>query len=370
MHWLPAILLIPYLFLLLKIYRSLLTIKTPDITVEPGTFVSVVIACHNEQDNLPEILKCIAGQDYPKGLYEVLIIDDNSSDKTNEIAAGFKETGNFFLLKNTGRGKKKAVRTGVDASSGSLIITTDADCRMGKKWIRTIAAFYEENRPDLIICPVMIEPGPGLFRRIQEIEFLSLQGITAGTAIGGNGTMCNGANLAFKKETYKSNAANLQFEIASGDDVFLLHSMKKQAGSKILWLDSAEAVVTTAASTSVYSFLNQRSRWISKAIFFNDRFTIILGFVTFVTIMLQISLFAAVLIEPSYIWVFLALFLLKSIPDFLIILNTTLRYGRKKLMIWFLPAQIIYPFYVLGVVCYSLSNRGPRKINSPFPTEI
>ncbi|MCX6253349.1 MAG: glycosyltransferase [Bacteroidia bacterium] len=361
MHWLPAILILPYLLLLLKIYRSLLKITTFNVSTDPVTFVSVVVACRNEQGNLPFLLKCIAGQDYPKGLFEIVIVDDNSIDKTYEIASGFSGNINIIAVNNKGKGKKQAIRTGIIASSGKLIITTDADCRMGKRWIKTIAAFFEKCRPNMIICPVRIEPGTGFFERFQELEFLSLQGITAGSAISGEGTMCNGANLAFTRETYLDHIDNLHSEIASGDDVFLLHSLKKQIQSKILWLESADSLVTAASSPTFGSFLKQRRRWISKGKAYNDGFTILLGIVTFVTIILEVSILVAGFINPAFILVFLTIFLLKSVPDFLILLNTTGRYGRKNLMNWFLPVQIIYPFYVLSVLFFSLiSHKKPE----------
>ena len=354
MHWLPAILILPYIFLLLKIYRSLLKIKTFNASTDPITFVSVVVVCRNEQENLPLLLNSIAGQDYPKGLFEVIIVDDNSTDRTYEIASGFTGPGNIIVINNKGKGKKQAIRTGINASSGILIITTDADCRMGKRWIRTIAAFYEKHKPGMIICPVQIEPKAGFFGRFQELEFLSLQGITSGSVFSGDATMCNGANLSFTREAYLNHTDNLHFEIASGDDIFLLHSLKKQIQSKILWLESPDTVVTAASSPTVGSFLKQRRRWISKGKAYRDGFTILLGIVTFVTIMLQVSVLVAGFINPAFIGVFLTIFLLKSVPDFLILRNTSGRYGKRELMNWFLPAQTIYPFYVLCVVCYSL----------------
>ena len=354
MHWLPAILILPYFFLLLKIYRSLLKIKTFNVSTDPVTFVSVVVACRNEQENIPLLLDSIAGQDYPKGLFEVIIVDDNSTDRTSEVASVFTGKGNIIIINNQGKGKKQAIRTGINSSSGNLIITTDADCRMGKRWIRTIAAFYEKHKPDMIICPVQIESGPGFFAKFQELEFLSLQGITAGSVLAGDGTMCNGANLSFTREAYLNLTDNMHFEIASGDDVFLLHSLKKQIQSKILCLESPDIMVTAASSSTVASYLKQRRRWISKGKAYNDKFTILLGIVTFVTIILQVSVLVAGFIDPAFIWVFLTIFLLKSIPDFMILLNTSGRYGRKELMNWFLPAQIVYPFYVLCVALYSI----------------
>jgi cellulose synthase/poly-beta-1,6-N-acetylglucosamine synthase-like glycosyltransferase len=354
MHWLPAILILPYLFLLLKLYRSLLKIKPFNASTQPVTFVSVVVACRNEQKNLLSLLNSIALQNYPDNLFEVIIVDDNSTDKTFEIAEGFNGITNLLTLYNKGKGKKQALRTGITAAKGNLVLATDADCSMGENWIRIIAAFYELNRPDMIICPVQIESVPGFLRKFQELEFLSLQGITAASAISGEATMCNGANLAFTREVYLDHSDNLHDEINSGDDIFLLHSLKKGNRAKILWMESPDTMVTTNSTSTYRSFLKQRSRWISKGKAYKDRYTIVLGIVTFVAVALQISYFIAWLIYPDLIWVFLSIIILKSIPDCLILLNTSRRYGKRNLMKWFLPSQLIYPFYVLSVVFYSL----------------
>jgi biofilm PGA synthesis N-glycosyltransferase PgaC len=357
MYWLPAILILPYFVLLIILYRSLLKLKIFDVLKDPETFVSVVVACRNEQETLPGLLNCIATQIYPENLFEVIIVDDNSEDTTSEIVAGFKVISNILLINNRGKGKKQALRTGINAARGKLIITTDADCTMGKNWMRTIAAFYEMNKDDLIICPVQIEPAPGFFGKLEELEFLSLQGITTGSAIYKNPTMCNGANMAFTKEAYLRHSERLHDEINSGDDIFLLHNLKEETRSKISWLESPDTIVTTESSSSFRSFLKQRSRWISKGKVYKDRYTIVLGIVTFVGVILQVSYLLFSLIYPALIWVFLSVVVLKSIPDFLILMNTSGRYGKRKLLRWFIPAQLIYPFYVLSVVIYSLTFR-------------
>ena len=370
MYWLPAILVLPYVFLLLKIYRSLLRIKSFKVSAEPETFVSLVVACHNERKNMPVLLNSIVLQNYPKSLFEVIIVDDNSTDKTLEVAEGFTGLSNILTINNKGRGKKQALRTGILISKGNLIITTDADCRMGKNWIRTIASFYDRNKPDMIICPVTIESVKGVFGRFQELEYLSLQGITAGSARSDKATMCNGANLAFTREAYLKHLYNLHDEINSGDDMFLLHSIKKEERSNIFWLESPDVLVTTQSSSTLRSFLKQRSRWISKGKAYSDYHTIILGIVTFSTIVLQVASFIACLIYPAFIKVFLSIFILKSVPDLLILLNTSARYEKRYLMKWFLPAQVIYPIYVLAVVFYYLISPENKNISSPFPKEI
>ena len=358
MQWLLLILAVPYLYLFLRISRNLSLIR-PYCASDPAkVFASVIIACRNEEKNLTSVLNDISAQDYPGELFELIIIDDNSSDQTFRIASGFTGIKNLRVHKNEGTGKKQAIRTGIGLSSGSLIITTDADCSMGKSWISTIASFYEKKNPSLIICPVALKGRQGFLYRFQELEFLGLQGITAGCAIEGNPVMCNGANLSFPKGSYIRHSGNLHDELISGDDVFLLHSIKKEHPEKIRWLESEKAVVTTPVSPTFSLFMHQRARWISKAGAYTDRYTKIVAIVTFIIVLLQLSLLIAGIFNPVFLPVFLAIFLLKSIPDLMILRNTAARYGKKKLMRWFLPSQFVYPFYVIGVLLDSI---GPVK---------
>lgn len=356
-YWLPAILLLPYLIIFLKLYESLRKIKVFSAKVNPTTNISVIIACRNEADKLPSLFNCLSSQNYPDALFELIIIDDHSTDTTFDVAMNFRPGFRYSVLANSGRGKKQAVRTGIGAAIGKFIITTDADCNQGPEWIQTIAAFYEETHADMIICPVVLSTGRGFFKSLQEIEFLSLQGVTAASTFSGNSTMCNGANLAFTKVAYEKHSGNLYDELSTGDDIFLLHSLKKENESKILWLESIDAIVTTQSSSTIKSFFDQRSRWISKAGFYNDLFTITLAIVTFVTILIQIFLLFAGIFDTFYLWILLAITIIKSIPDFLIINNRSKAYGKKKVMKWFLTAQIVYPFYVMGVILTSLKKR-------------
>jgi biofilm PGA synthesis N-glycosyltransferase PgaC len=361
MYWLPVILILPYFILLLKIYRSLLEIRPYSSETVPSVYVSVIIACRNEEDHLPALLDCISCQDYSKELFEVIIIDDNSDDKTFEAAVENKGSMRLFVYNNFGKGKKEAIRTGINAASGRLIITTDADCTMGMGWITAIASFFEKNKPDMIICPVQIKAGRKFSGIFQELEYLALQGITAGMAAAGKAIMCNGGNLAFTREAYLRHSHNLHFELATGDDVFLLHSIKKEAESKILWLESADARVTTSASPTLSSFLRQRKRWISKWRFYDDRYSNLTGIITFTAVFLQLSVLIALFFDIRFIWLFGVIIILKSVPDYLLISNIKARYGNKRSILWILPAELIYPVYVLIVFLATLIPWPERK---------
>jgi cellulose synthase/poly-beta-1,6-N-acetylglucosamine synthase-like glycosyltransferase len=360
MEFLLVIAALPYFFMLLKIYKGLTGIHKfiPDPDHDPVTNISIVIACSNEERNITHLLNALSQQNYPAGLFEVIIVDDNSEDNTVRIASGYNGLSRLTVISNEGTGKKAAVRTGVRHAKAELIITTDADCRMGENWLSTIAAFNEKNNPDLIICPVQTTGKPGFFYRFIELEFLSLQGVTAGTAFNGNSTMCNGANLSFSANAYKDHVGQMRFDIASGDDIFLLHSIKKENKARIMWLESLNALVTTSSPDTYRSFLSQRARWVSKWNAYDDNYTIALGISTFIIIISQLLSLFLLFSNPHYLRAAVIILLIKSIPDFLILRNTAKRYGRKKLLSWFLPSQLVYPFYILSVVLYQLVSPG------------
>jgi glycosyltransferase involved in cell wall biosynthesis len=361
MLWILIIPVLPYFFLLLFICRNLISIRVYRNNFKPGLKASVVVACKNEEKNLPLILGDLYSQDYPPELFEVIIVDDNSTDTTFEIASEYKQFKSLKVIRNNGKGKKSAIRTGIEAADNEIIMTTDADCRLRKDWIRNIATFYEENKPDLLIGPVMLEDKPGFFNKFQELEFLSLQGITAGTAAAGNPVMCNGANLSFTKKTYYKHSHNLHDEIASGDDIFFLQSLKKDTGVKIMWLNVEDSTVITDPAKSAGSFIRQRARWISKAKAYDDSYTTLLAIVTFVTILDMICLFIAGIFSPSFLVLFAILISIKSIPDLIILVVTARRYGNPGLLFWFLPAQIVYPFYVVAVTVFAITGKSKWK---------
>jgi biofilm PGA synthesis N-glycosyltransferase PgaC len=355
MHWLPVILILPYFLLIMKIYRRLLKAGTFKSDSTPSVTVSVIVACRNEQENLPHLLDCLSLQDYPENLFEVVIVDDNSTDRTFKTASSFNGIKRMKLVSNMGRGKKEAIRTGVMSSTGELLITTDADCTMDRSWIRTVAAFYEEKRPGLIIGPVRMRGKGGFLTRFQELEFLGLQAVTSGTALEGNAIMCNGANLVFPGLIYHEHSRNLVPAVESGDDIFMLHSIKKDPASAVTWLESPEAIVTTCSSPGLASLMHQRRRWLSKWKYYEDRQTIITAWITFLTVLLMLSMIAALFFNPEFAGPLVAVVILKSVPDYLVLQNRAKMYGQKNLLRIFPAAQVIYPLYVTGVVVFSIA---------------
>src|SRR5665647_358261 len=115
-------------------------------------FISVIIAARNEEKNIGNCIESIINQTYPAHLFEVIIVDDNSTDSTPAIVNSFEQNNirvfklnDFTENEKLNSYKKKAVETAISVAKGNLIVTTDADCIVQSEWLQTIASCYEES---------------------------------------------------------------------------------------------------------------------------------------------------------------------------------------------------------------------------------
>ncbi|MBI5219071.1 MAG: glycosyl transferase [Bacteroidia bacterium] len=250
-------------------------------------------------------------------------------------------------------------------AKGDLIITTDGDCRMSDKWLSALITFYEAFKPKMIIGPVGFYNEKSIFEKIQSLEFLSLIGAGAGSAGIGHPVLCNGANLAFEKKIYIKFNNALNMDYASGDDVFLLHNLKKEYPENILFLKSADAIVFTKPQSNLYTLIQQRIRWSSKSKGFKDSDSIITAGIVWLMNISLLTVLILTFFNPVFLKLFLLLFILKSLADFLLLWKTTAFFNKQNLLFWFLPLQLVYFFYVslIGIFgCFVKSKWKGRKI--------
>ncbi len=229
---------------------------------------SVIIPARNESANIQTILKNLESQDYPKELFEVIVIDDFSEDDTVQVVQQLIASINLNLRLErlsdpTKQGKKHALTAGVKAAKYETILTTDADCWFGESWIRAYSDAFRKD-VNMVAGPVAIE-GKGIFARLQQVEFAGLIGFGAVTISEENPSMCSGANLGFKKTAFEEvgGYTNNLFT-PSGDDEFLLFNIMRKFPHSTIFLKSGDAVVHTSAHSKLRSFMNQRTRWTSK----------------------------------------------------------------------------------------------------------
>jgi cellulose synthase/poly-beta-1,6-N-acetylglucosamine synthase-like glycosyltransferase len=167
--------------------------------------------------------------------------------------------------------KKKAIELAVSKSKGSWIITTDADCVVPPQWLSLYNAFIQQNKVVFVAAPVMFIKEKGILNEFQVLDFLALQGITAAAVGAGKHSMSNGANLAFEKSAFIAVGGYQGVDqIASGDDMFLMHKMKMTLSKGIGYLFHPGAIVLTKAMSNWKDFIMQRIRWSSKARYYDD----------------------------------------------------------------------------------------------------
>jgi cellulose synthase/poly-beta-1,6-N-acetylglucosamine synthase-like glycosyltransferase len=320
--------------------------------------ISVVIAARNEEHSLSRLVDDLKNQTYSKDLYDVIIVDDHSQKKISELPFIENIPDNFivYTLPEDEIGKKRALLYGAKKSKAELLLFTDADCRLHPEWVNTIANKYTNEKPGLIIGLVDYFPDQGLLKQFFRFDFISLVITGAGTSYLGKHTLCNGANLAVKKDLYINLADKLHPEIPSGDDVFLIHEIKKNTKETISVLKSKHSVVKTQPPCNLYEFIEQRIRWASKGRYYSDSDTIFLSFLVLITnIVVILSVFLC-FIYPSWAWFFISLIILKSIADGFI-LGSGLKYFDNTKKLWLLPLfEIIYPIYMLSAATGGLLN--------------
>lgn len=314
--------------------------------------ISVIVAARNEERNIEFLLSDLAKQNYPSDLFELIIVDDHSIDRTaeliNKAIRDFPSVQFYYHHLDSGSGKKDALEHGIAKASGTLIITTDADCRVGDNWISAFAEFYLETEAKLISGPVVYHEEENLFQRFQSLEFLSLIACGAGSIALKRPFMCNGANLAFEKKMFDMiDGYKDHRHLASGDDVFLMQQVKSMYGANsIAFLKHKDAVVKTKAVAKFDNFLRQRKRWASKTKAYKDVFAIITALVVFGFNLLLLKLFILVLLRLIDFEVLLFTVAVKLIIDFPILMSVTYFGNQKKLMWYYLPIQLFYPVYI------------------------
>lgn len=275
-----GLLLLGYVALLLyyrKAWNELATYEIPPAKNPPSTFISIIVPARNEAQNLKVLLDSVAVQNYPRHLFELLLIDDFSIDETAAIASSYDfvkllSMADFIEADSINSYKKKAIEIAVQRSKGELLLTTDADCFMGNNWLGTIAAYYESTQAQLMVMPVMLTNDQQPLGIFQLLDFMSLQGITGASVFKKMHSMCNGANMAYTRNAFETvNGFKGIDHIASGDDMLLMHKIAKRFPEEIHYIKSEAVIVRTAPMQSLRSFFQQRIRWASKADRYDDK---------------------------------------------------------------------------------------------------
>ena len=355
--------LVYYFYFLLSIYKGLEKLNKWGSDKIPNEFVSVIIPFRNESENILQSLENIEKQNYPENKFEVIYVNDSSTDDSLDKLQSQIKSDYIHVISvpenfASKAHKKRAIKFGIENAKGEIIVTTDADCIHKSNWLRTLLSGLE-NKTGLISGPVEFIKEKGFFNQLQRLEFASLI-ITGAGLIGVNKPMiCNGANLAYRKSVFNQvGGFDGQMKLSSGDDEILMQRIWSKTDYKIKFCLNRDAISYTKANKNINQFYNQRKRWASKGMFYELKSTItsiLFIFLFYITLLLLTIL--SFVNATIYLPIFIIIFLLKISFEFLIMKRGTDLLFNKKMLKYFLPAEILHiPYILISVIAGIFGN--------------
>jgi cellulose synthase/poly-beta-1,6-N-acetylglucosamine synthase-like glycosyltransferase len=323
------------------------------------TSISIVIPIRNEAANIVDLLADIKEQNYSVELFEVIVVDDHSTDNTLSLVQAFKETHADFPLQvlelrnaNVQQAfKKAAIEMALAQARGTLILTTDGDCRVPSNWLQSFVSCYEQEHCKLMTGPVRFDYTSGkLVEEFQALDFVCMMGITAGAIQTGLHHMGNGANLCYERAAFDAvGGYRGNIDYASGDDLFLMHKVAAKYPGKIRFVKNLEAQVVTKPQENWQAFLQQRLRWSSKSTAYQEKqMTVILGLVYLVNLLTPFVLLIGLLYSPARIPL-LGVLAIKWFVDLRFLHVVTGYFNMRRLMRSIIPIGILHILYIVGV---------------------
>lgn len=302
---------------------------------------SIIIPFRNEEESLGTLLKSIQDLSYQPDAFEVLFIDDESTDNSVKIIKKWQENlTNIRLYPNkrhSNSPKKDAIQVGLKNCKFDYIITTDADCVLPKNWLYAYNTSIQKKQSLFLAGPIALKNSKNLIDLYQKYDSLSLIGVTMGSFGINKPMMCNAANMGFDKKSYLK-ILNSHNHIASGDDIFTLENFIKNTPEKIHYLNSTDALVYTKTENSWHKIIQQHVRWAAKSTHYKSLFTKFVGLIVLIT---QLSIIIGLFIQPLitvFIWI------VKLGFDFILIWIAAEKTEQKTTYIYYILMAIIYPF--------------------------
>lgn len=328
--------------------------------LKTSPFVSVIVAARNEEDNIEDLLEILLHQTYTE--YEVIIVDDNSTDRTRNFAerviakeiklkdksAGTPEARVIPARKNVLNWgpKKNALHTGIESSKGEIILTTDADCRPSKDWISQIVSFYEDGVGCVAGYTRLESHRPGFLEKLKSLESLAMA-IIAMSFIGlKKPYIAGGGNFSYRKDLYyKLGGFGENAIIAAGDDDLFVQKASKV--TKVAYATSKDSVVKSILKNDNYINRKKRHMAITKHYSYDliALGALVFSFIAVLFICLAWSLFT---LNIPLLKIAAVVFMLKVLIDiFVLDLGSRLLHDRYNLLEVLFTELLVFPYTIV-----------------------
>ena len=335
-------------FLVAKGLNALLVLQQLSSREKPQ--ISVIVAARNEETNIGRCLQSLVQQNYPSGLFEVIIVDDGSTDGTAAIIRNYQLQHPFVKLVKVERissdlpPKKNALNEAIKESRFDILAFTDADCIAPTNWLPSLAKeFLPEVGFVAGYSPVEQRFPRTFFARwgdlfLRYLEIKNSVGAAAGVGLR-NAYLCTGRNLAYRKRVFQEvNGYEKIKHSISGDDDLFIQLVQKETHWKIRYMISPESYVETIPPSSFQAFVNQRKRHFSAGKYYPRRMKIIFSLLHSYNALALLSIF---IFPPIGIIALTG----KFIVDVAIFSKGTALFGNTRLRQSVVPLEIVSVLY-------------------------
>lgn len=354
-----AIFCLFYVWLEVRFFRALGSVRKGNADVEPPPKVSILIAARNEAAGIRQTLDSVMQQDY-RGFWEVWVADDRSTDETPQILAEyeakFHDRFHVLTIKDVPEGaspKKHALSLMIEACDGEILCLTDADCIVKPTWVSGIVAEFEpgielvaghsyiptvKGKSSVLICMQAVET---LIYRVAGTAGLAMHLPLTST----------GNNLAYRKSFFKSvKGFENVIKIQSGDDDLLMQKLAADRPWAMRYCINDSTFVTTNGKETLKELWEQRKRWASKTIYYTPKIVFVLSMV-FLFLLMEC---VCAILSPFSFTIFMVTvitFMVKCAGDLILILRGLRIFRQEHLIKWCIPVEFIHaPFTVLAVL--------------------
>ncbi|HES59844.1 MAG TPA: glycosyltransferase, partial [Caldithrix sp.] len=302
--------------------------------MESNKKISIVIAARNEEKRIRPTLRSLEKINYPRENFEVIIVDDDSSDNTVNIIEAFTQKYNHWKLirlkreASELRGKKRALNEAINQSRYDIIFTTDADCMVPPNWLNKMSAYFND-KVDMVIGHSPLISHKGLWYKI--LEFDNLFSAISGSAPAKMGFALSsvGRNLAYRKSIYESIGGFKSLKkFRSGDDVHLTERFRAKNNKAIDYCADPDTFVMTIPPSTKKDIFHQQIRKNSKTlkkswptVFFS------IGLFIFYMLFLTLPFF-----YPKILSIWFGVIIFKFVVEFIAIYYAALIFRKKQLI--------------------------------------
>jgi cellulose synthase/poly-beta-1,6-N-acetylglucosamine synthase-like glycosyltransferase len=324
-----------------------LTISEPSSKLS----ISIIIAARNEEKRISPCLKSLEKLIYPADKFEIIFIDDHSSDNTAKIIKSYcQKYQNWKIIslaldeKSTKlRGKKNALQKGISAAKGEIIFTTDADCIVPPNWLTTMSGYFKPGVSMVLGYSPLIYLDKLYFKLLQFDNLFSAIASAATTKLGYPFTSV-GRNLAYRKDTYEDVGGFLSLKkFKSGDDIHLTGKFRHTNKGIIDYCAQTESFVSTQIPSTFIEIFQQQIRKNSKT-FQLSGWSVMAMLMIFIYYLI---LFLIPIFLPNWLITWLVLIALKFLMEFIPLKKAAKIFNQKKIIPIIPIMQLIYPIYII-----------------------